>query len=97
MHEFRVWAPRPKRVDLLLGDRRLHMERSRDGWWHRCVDAAEPGADYAFSLDGGPPRPDPRSAFQPAGIDGPSRIVDHNAFEWTDARWRGMTLAGAVL
>ena len=25
------------------------------------------GTDYAFSVDGGPPRPDPRSAWQPAG------------------------------
>ena len=28
---------------------------------------AGPGTDYAFSLDGGPARPDPRSAFQPGG------------------------------
>jgi maltooligosyltrehalose trehalohydrolase len=92
-----VWAPRPKRVDLLLGERRLRMEPSRRGWWRLCVEAAGPGADYAFSLDDGPPRPDPRSAFQPAGIDGPSRLVDHGAFAWTDAGWRGTPLAGAVL
>jgi maltooligosyltrehalose trehalohydrolase len=97
MPEFRVWAPRPKRVDLFLGDRRLRMEPSRGGWWHLGVEKAGPGADYAFSLDEGPPRPDPRSAFQPAGIDGPSRLVDHGVFAWTDAGWRGMPLAGAVL
>ncbi len=69
--------------------------------WSRLVAAASrcggAGADYAFSLDDGPPRPDPRSAFQPAGVDGPSRLIDHDAFAWTDGGWRGMSLSGAVL
>jgi maltooligosyltrehalose trehalohydrolase len=97
MHEFRVWAPRPKRVDLLLGTRRLRMEPFTRGWWRLAVEDAAPGTDYTFSLDGGPPRPDPRSAFQPSGIDGPSRLVDHDVFEWRDGGWRGVTLSGAVL
>src|SRR6202035_3187454 len=48
-------------------------------------------------LDGGPPRPDPRSAFQPGGIHGPSRVVDHSAFAWRDSGWRGVPLPGSVL
>ena len=67
------------------------------GWWTATVDEAGPGTDYSFSLDGGPPRPDPRSAFQPEGIDGPSRVIDHAAFAWRDGGWRGLPLAGAVL
>ena len=103
MHEFRVWAPRPRRVDLVLGARRLPMSPVRGeaeagrGWWQVTDEAAGPGTDYAFSLDGGPPRPDPRSAFQPAGVDGPSRVVDHAAFRWSDQAWRGVALPGAVL
>jgi maltooligosyltrehalose trehalohydrolase len=97
MHEFRLWAPRPQRVDLVLGDRAVPMRPAGDGWWTCPVAAAGPGSDYAFSLDGGPPRPDPRSAFQPQGIDGPSRLVDHAAFGWTDGGWRGAPLAGSVL
>ncbi len=31
------------------------------------------------------------------GVDGPSRIVDHAAFAWTDGGWRGLALPGAVL
>jgi maltooligosyltrehalose trehalohydrolase len=97
MHEFRVWAPRPQRVEVLLGEQRLPMTRAAGGWWERRVPAAGPGTDYAFSLDGGPPRPDPRSAFQPRGIDGPSRVIDHAAFAWGDTLWRGLPLAGSVL
>jgi maltooligosyltrehalose trehalohydrolase len=97
MHEFRVWAPRPQRVDLLLDGRRRPMTRGDGGWWECRIPGAGPGTDYAFSLDGGPGRPDPRSAFQPRGIDRPSRVVDHAAFTWGDPDWRGMPLAGSVL
>ncbi|HQU44127.1 MAG TPA: hypothetical protein PK867_15010, partial [Pirellulales bacterium] len=55
------------------------------------------GTDYAFCLDGGPPRPDPRSHFQPRGIHGPSRIFDHSNFKWDDARWQAPPLPSAVV
>ncbi|HEY1920200.1 MAG TPA: malto-oligosyltrehalose trehalohydrolase [Streptosporangiaceae bacterium] len=97
MHEFRVWAPLPCAVELVLGERRVPMAQAGGGWWQAAGEQAGPGTDYAFSLDGGPPRPDPRSAWQPQGIDGPSRVVDHEAFEWRDAGWRGVALPGAVL
>ena len=97
MHEFRVWAPRPGRVDLILGGTRLPMRRDAGGWWAAEVRDAGPGSDYGFSLDGGPARPDPRSACQPDGVRGPSRLIDHDTFRWTDAGWRGLALPGAVL
>jgi maltooligosyltrehalose trehalohydrolase len=97
VHEFRVWAPRARRVDLVLADRRLPLAAAGGGWWTRAVDLAGPGTRYAFALDGGPPRPDPRSPSQPDGIDAPSEVVDHGAFVWRDDGWRGTLLAGAVL
>ncbi len=106
MHEFRVWSPGRRRVDVVLGARRVPMLRAENGpdagpgdsgWWAASVDSAGPGTDYAFSLDEGPPLPDPRSACQPRGIHGPSRVVDHAAFGWSDGGWRGLPLAGSVL
>jgi maltooligosyltrehalose trehalohydrolase len=102
MHTFGVWAPAPGRVELALGERRIPMAQAGGGWWEATVADAGPGTDYAFSLDGGEPLPDPRSAFQPAGVHGPSRVVDHGSSSWqhggwTDAGWRGLPLAGAVL
>jgi maltooligosyltrehalose trehalohydrolase len=97
MHEFRVWAPRADRVEAVAGQRRIAMSQADGGWWTCHAEEAGPGSDYAFSLDGGPPRPDPRSAFQPAGVHGPSRVVDHAAFAWADSGWRGVSLAGSVL
>ena len=93
---FSVWAPRPNAVELVLGDDRHGMEREADGWWHADVPA-RPGTRYAFSLDGGPPRPDPRAVDQPDGIDAPSAVYDHRAFAWRDDRWPGVELATSVL
>jgi len=97
MHEFRVWAPEARLAEVVLGERRLPMSAAGRGWWARDVRDAGPGSDYAFGLDGGPPRPDPRSAFQPHGVHGPSRVVEHAAFRWSDGGWRGLPLAGSVL
>jgi maltooligosyltrehalose trehalohydrolase len=97
---FRVWARRAQRVDLVLrGDERHPLDGPDDrGWFSAEVAGAEPGDDYAYSLDGGDPRPDPRSNWQPAGIHGPSRLVDHAAFAWTDEDWDGgVPLAEAVV
>ncbi len=96
-HRFSVWAPNPDRVELIVGADRLAMDAVGRGWWSQVVEDAGPGTDYAFSLDGGEPRPDPRSGWQPHGVDGPSRLVDHAAFGWTDRRWRGVHLPSAVL
>ena len=80
---FSVWAPRAHSVELVLDGRR-HVMRSMDrGWFEIEVDAGSDDS-YAFALDGGDPRPDPRSQYQPHGVHAPSQTVDHHAFAWTD-------------
>ena len=91
-----VWAPRAARSVEVVCRRRVGLTPTR-GRWSGDVPRLGPGDDYALSIDGGPPRPDPRSAHQPHGIEGPSRVVDHGAFRWTDERWTGFDLASAVL
>ena len=98
MTTLEVWAPYADTVDAEVGDDRLPMEQSpRPGWWHVVVPDAGHGNDYAFRINGGEPRPDPRSKWQPLGVHGPSRLYDHARFDWTDDEWRGVPLAGAVL
>ncbi|MCW2615430.1 MAG: malto-oligosyltrehalose trehalohydrolase [Frankiales bacterium] len=95
MTTLRVWAPLPSSLELESGGVRTPMTPEGGGWWTGQVGAA--GTDYALVLDGGDPRPDPRSAWQPDGVHGPSRVLDHDAFGWTDASWRGVPLPGSVL
>jgi maltooligosyltrehalose trehalohydrolase len=94
----RVWAPTAHDVQLDLRDDRLPMVRADGGWWIVDTPRALPGVDYAFVLDGAePPLPDPRSSSQPYGVHGRSRIVDHSAFDWTDANWSAPALDSAII
>jgi len=99
MHEFTVWAPRPKRVQIKVGDAVHAMTGPNEhGWWCAQVEDAEPGVDYGFLLDDDPkPYPDPRSSWQPYGVHGLSRLYDQGAFAWSDQRWQGPPLMGAVV
>jgi maltooligosyltrehalose trehalohydrolase len=91
----RVWAPRAGRVELVAAEGRAGMEPEPRGWW--AAPAVTSGGDYAFGIDGGEALPDPRSPWQPAGVHGPSRALDHGDFSWTDQDWRGRELATAVV
>src|SRR4051812_40878050 len=73
------------------------MSLESDGWWWADVASLQAGQDYRFSIDGGDPLPDPRSQWQPAGVHGPSRIVDHSTFIWTDSAWEPCPLSDVVL
>ncbi|MEU4603366.1 malto-oligosyltrehalose trehalohydrolase [Kribbella sp. NPDC023972] len=95
MHTFRVWAPNASSVDLVLRDGRLPLHQ-RDGWWEREVVEAHHGTDYAFSVDGSEPLPDPRSPWQPDGVHGFSRVFDEDRFRWTDSDWAGRDVRGSV-
>jgi maltooligosyltrehalose trehalohydrolase len=85
--EFRVWAPHPERVDVRVRGADHALEPEGFGVRSARVEAAA-GDDYVFVLDGRA-LPDPASRHQPAGLRGPSRVVDPRAFAWTDAGWDG--------
>ncbi len=103
----RVWAPSPTRVEIEVGPadgqrRREPMTPDAGGWWRWAGEEAAypPGEtlDYAFLLDGTEPAlPDPRSAWQPHGVDGPSRTHDPAGFDWSDAGWPGPRAGAGVL
>jgi maltooligosyltrehalose trehalohydrolase len=73
----RVWAPGARRVELDSDGRLLDMTKNESGWWEADAPFVEHGSDYAFRVDGEGPFPDPRSPWQPLGVHGPSRWVDH--------------------
>jgi maltooligosyltrehalose trehalohydrolase len=101
---FRVWAPRAATVDAIVeraGGRSseavVALQPLQDGYFERVAEGIRAGARYRFRLDGGEAYPDPASRFQPQGPHGPSEVVDPEAFPWTDARWTGRDLRGAVI
>jgi len=94
----RVWAPVARDVQLQIAGERLAMTPTDRGWWTVETPLAKPGAHYAFVVDGAePPLPDPRAQSQPHGVHGPSRFIDHAAFNWTDAHWNAPPLESAIV
>src|SRR6201999_937842 len=86
MHRFRLWAPDAAKVSVQIAENKYPLQKQTGGWWEADVDAAQPGMDYAFFLeDEDVALPDPRSPWQPGGVHGPSRLLDHQAFSWTDS------------
>lgn len=92
----RVWAPLARSVELERGGQRQAMQQTRGGWWQAQLPLAH-GEDYAFVVDGDGPFPDPRSPWQPQGVHGPSRHLDHTRFIWHDGGWRAPPLACALI
>lgn len=95
--QFEVWAPDADSVVLEAADVRSPMERDagREGWWTARAEASD-GDRYGFRVDDGPLLPDPRSRQQPDGPDGPSAVVDQEAYAWRNG-WAGRRLNRAVL
>jgi len=101
---FRVWAPRRKRVEVMLeqavGARSAaayELESDSVGYFSGLLLDAAPGMLYRYRLDGEKTYPDPASRFQPEGPHGPSQIVDPAAFRWTDRDWCGVHIQGQVI
>ena len=95
---FDVWAPRPERVSLRVGDRTVPMERGAGDWWRPTEPVPAGEIDYGYLLDDDPtPRPDPRSRRQPNGVHGLSRTIDPTSYSWTDHGWTGRQLAGSLV
>lgn len=97
---FRVWAPKPRRVALVLEamagspatmPREQAMTAEGNGYLSCLVPAAGAGTLYRFRLDGRDCLyPDPASRYQPRGPHGPSQVIDPSSFAWSDAEWKGV-------
>ncbi len=98
MHTFKVWAPKAEKGFVMVSGTKHSLEKQEGGWWSAAVEEAGPGTDYSFYLDDQDlAMPDPRSAFQPQGVNGPSRVVDHKAFKWTDRGFHARAFQSAII
>ena len=92
-----MWGPDLERVRARVGAVDHELVRDADGWWSGGL-LADHGTDYAFLLDDDEtPLPDPRSRWQPDGVHGASRVLDHDRFAWTDDAWQGRPLRGSLV
>jgi maltooligosyltrehalose trehalohydrolase len=89
--EFRVWAPKRKRVRVLIEKKSFDLQREPGGYFSCIVPSARAGTRYQFKLDSDDYLyPDPVSRYQPEGPHGASQVVDPAAFQWSDVDWPGV-------
>ena len=96
---FRLWAPDVKAAGVVLEGGATHaLECGDGGYFQGMVPDARAGTLYRFQLDGAETLyPDPASRFQPQGVHGPSEVIDHATFQWTDSTWKGRGAEGQVI
>src|SRR5262249_26386515 len=74
---FRVWAPSPRSIELVLEGRpsgAVALKREPEGFFSATVKDAGPGTLFRYRVDG-ELLPDPASRFQPDGPCGPSEVI----------------------
>jgi len=99
---FRVWALRPKKVEVVLeagpgAPATVELKPQADGYFAGLVPHAAEGTRYRFRLDDTGHFPDPASRYQPDGPHGASQVVNPTGFAWNDSQWQGVGLEGQVL
>ena len=96
---FSLTAPKARQVELVIETpwrETISMRAEGGARFTALVPDLPNGARYWYRVDGGDPRPDPASRFQPEGPHGPSEVVEPNAYAWRNTTFPGVELAGAV-
>ncbi len=109
---FKVWAPRCSAVDVVFpikgmvvplqriesrGNMRSGQPPHPRGTFAAIIDNVQVGDAYMYRLDQRVERPDPRSQFQIDGVHGPSLVVDHVTYAWSDQNWTGRPRSELVI
>jgi maltooligosyltrehalose trehalohydrolase len=92
---FRVWAPGAARVELVIDELALPMQRDEQGN-HTLALEVDPDTRYAYRIDGRQV-PDPASRAQPGGVLAESMVVDPRDYVWQCNDWGGMPWQQAVI
>ena len=95
---FRIWAPLPKSIMLIVDGDEHAMQTEEAGYRSAYVATARAGSRYGYRVDCGERiLPDPASRAQPEGPHAPSAVADPSAYRWTDAAWPGIRREGQVI
>ena len=79
------------------GQRAVPLTAIGDEHFEGTVAQVSAGELYAYQLNEGSARPDPRSLSQPLGVHRPSAVVWPEEFCWSDQNWRGIPQSQLVL
>lgn len=97
--EFTVWAPAHEKlsVQTVAPKKRIFpMEKDEQGYFKVIADDITPGTLYFYKIADSD-YPDPASYYQPQGVHGPSQVIAHSSFKWTDEQWSGIPLEEMII
>ncbi|TPG60403.1 malto-oligosyltrehalose trehalohydrolase [Roseomonas nepalensis] len=94
---FRLWAPSSEGVTLEVEGREPVPMRPAPGGWFTAEAPARPGDRYRFRTAPDLLVPDPAARAQAGSVHGASVLVDHDAYRWRHAEWRGRPWHETVL
>ncbi len=86
---FRLWATGQQRVTLRLSGKDIEMTPQADGWFETQVAGVAANAEYDYVLADGTAVPDPAARAQKAEVNGPSLVIDPDAYQWQNTSWKG--------
>jgi maltooligosyltrehalose trehalohydrolase len=87
--QFRLWAPKQRKVSLAIdGHAPLPMTKADAGWFEAEADCGA-GARYRYLLQDGTAVPDPASRAQDGDVHGASIVVNPRSYRWRQPNWRG--------
>lgn len=97
---FSVWAPEKESMILHIvspKEQKLKMLKDELGYFRVVVEGISAGCKYFFMPNGQKDFPDPSSHFQPDGVHGPSQVINHSDFKWSDSGWKGISFNKLIL
>jgi maltooligosyltrehalose trehalohydrolase len=99
--EFRVFAFNKKKVELLLKNAEKEttalMYEETPHIYSTVLENTGQDLLYKFRIEDEGDFPDPYSHFQPEGVHGFSRVIDHKKYRWNDYDWHGKDLSQLIL
>ncbi|MCU7496783.1 MAG: malto-oligosyltrehalose trehalohydrolase [Ignavibacteria bacterium] len=98
--EFVVWSPTAEKIEVKIADgseNLIAMKRDEEYYWRARVENLKAGQHYFYRINGEVDRSDPASNSQPEDVHGPSEIIDHSSFQWTDEDWEGVPITNFII
>ncbi len=91
---FKVWAPLTEKFSVEITSQKktriIRLDKNERGYFEGIGKGVYNGDCYFYVLENESRHPDPASRFQPAGVHGPSQIIDTSNFQWEDEGWEGV-------
>lgn len=93
---FRVYYSGSEEVSVVLNSGELKLEiplwQEDHNIYSRVLTLPDTFSLYKFKIQGQGEFPDPYSQYQPFGIHGYSKLVDHSTYQWQTLNWQGKSL-----